>query len=127
MTRRGGAEVTRLGREQFEQLRRRHQQRLAERVLRVVGTRGVGGARHVRGDDLERHQAWLVGLLGHVRAYWTAEERGRLYKTNQQLGGSVARLILETAGHPLERATSRVRGQAGTRLSLLPEREPAVS
>ena len=35
--------------------------------------------------------------------FYTAAERQRLYKNNQNLGVSVARLVLTTVGHPLQR------------------------
>mmetsp|Transcript_9881 Transcript_9881/g.29865 ORF Transcript_9881/g.29865 Transcript_9881/m.29865 type:complete len:96 (+) Transcript_9881:1649-1936(+) len=76
---------------------------LADKVLGIVGVRRVKGRRVVTTADMRAKEQELLALLGEVRAYYTAVERQRLYKNNEHLGVSVARLALSMAGHPLER------------------------
>jgi hypothetical protein len=80
---------------QFAELRREQRCAVAERVLAIVGTR------QPRNADLVAHDAELRGLLGHVRAFWTCNERQRLYKSAEHVGASLARLVLTTEGYPL--------------------------
>ena len=104
MTRSAGAALTRTMRDQFESLRRRKHVILADKVLGIVGTRRVKGHRVVTTADMRAKEQELLVLLGEVRAWYTAvEQRQRLYKNNQNLGVSVALLVLTLGGHPLER------------------------
>lgn len=103
MTRNAGAALTKAMRDQFETLRRREHVLLADKVLGLVGTRRVSGHRVVTTADMRAKEPELLELLGEVRAWYTAAERQRLYKNNQDLGVSVARLALTMAGHPLQR------------------------
>lgn len=91
-------DVTAAMRAQFDTFRRRERRALAARVLNIVGTRtGADGRPFVAVADLRAHDAELRSLLGHVRAFYTAKERQRLYKNNVHLGASVGALLLSTA------------------------------
>ena len=83
--------------------------------MRIVGVHENRGVRYVTAADLEANNDELMSLLGQVRAWFTAKERQRLYKNRRLYGVSVARLVLEAAGHPLERS---VRGGGGGKYSL---------
>eukprot|EP00038_Savillea_parva_P005528 m.157198 g.157198 ORF g.157198 m.157198 type:complete len:155 (-) comp11727_c0_seq7:56-520(-) len=86
--------------EQFDALRQREQQMLARRVLDIVGTRkGDDGVPIVTDADMRAHDTELRALLGHVRAYYTAHERQRMYKRRVNTGVSLAKLVLSTTGH----------------------------
>jgi hypothetical protein len=104
MTRNCSVELTRGMRTQFEALRGAQQLEMAARVLRIVGVREVRGRPYITTADMHAHEPELMAVLGDVRAWFTAKERQRLYKNNEHLGVSVAKLVLETAGHPLERS-----------------------
>ena len=104
MTRNHSAELTRGMRAQFETLRRTQQLALAKRLLEIIGVRYFGGRPYITTADMHAHEPELMALMGHVRAWFTAKERQRLYKNNEHLGVSVAKLVLQTAGHPLERS-----------------------
>lgn len=91
-------------RAQFESLRRAQHLELANRLLRIVGVRYIGERPYVTTADMHAHEPELMALMGHVRAWFTAKERQRLNKNNEHLEVSVAKLVLQTAGHPLVRS-----------------------
>jgi hypothetical protein len=108
MTRNNSAELTRRTREQYETLRGQMHRTLAQQVLDTVGVRTFGGRPYITTFDLHAHEDELLTLLGQVRAWYTATERQRLYKNNQHLGVSLAKLVLGSVGHPLERSPCRI-------------------
>ena len=112
MTRNASAELTSRTAAQHDALKDRMKAGLARRVLDVVGVRHVDGGPHVATADLWAHEAALLALLGNVKACYTAKERQRLYKNNEHLGTSVAKLVLGGAGHPLTRPNAKRRGKA---------------
>lgn len=98
-----GSELTAAMRDQFEAHRRRMQHKLAHLVLDIVGVHDVNGQRYVASADLRAHDDELAGLLGQVRAYFTADERARLYTSKSRVGVCAAKLVLRATGHPLKR------------------------
>jgi hypothetical protein len=99
-----GTKLTHGMRAQYETLRRNKQLEMADRVLGIVGVYKAHGERFITSADLYAHELELLELLGDVRAWYSAKERQRLYKNNRHLGLSVAKLVLQAAGHPLERS-----------------------
>jgi hypothetical protein len=105
MTRNSSAELTARAREQFEALRKQKHRELGERVLDITGVRFFGPKEsekmYLTTHDIIVCEKDLEQLLGEVWAWYTSHERQRLYKNNAHIATSIAKLVLESAGHPL--------------------------
>jgi hypothetical protein len=108
MTRNNSAVVTQLIRDQYEHLRTKMQKQLANQVLSIVGIRYYQELPYVTTNDIFAQEEALLELLGLVRAWFPAIERQRLYKNNEHLGMSVAKLLLGAVGHSLKRTACRL-------------------
>ena len=110
MTRTCSGNLTQAMREQYEALRHANQRALAEKILEIVGVRSFGNKKYVTTRDIWAAEGELLQLLGEVRTWYTALERQRLYKNSEHTGVSLAKLVLSSVGHPLERSPCRLIG-----------------
>lgn len=84
--------------------RLQNKRRLANQVLSIMGVRYYNGSPYVTTYDMIQKNAALFELMDAVRECYTAPERQRLYRKSVHKGMSLAKLVLRSAGHPMDRS-----------------------
>jgi hypothetical protein len=109
--RKDATKLTAAMRQEFEARRRREHQRVADRVLRIVGVKRHAGKRALFVDDITARDKALRAVLDDLKAWYTSSQRSSLFKNNKPLAVAIVRMVLRVANYELDERVVRSKGE----------------